>query len=178
MTRLAELTDADAPPAVAAIFDSARATIGMVPNVYRSMAQSPAVLTAFVGMLAAMQAGTLSRALQQQIAVRVAQVDRSTYCLAVNVAMGMHVGLDEGTITAARSGQATDARAAAALQFVSAMLDRQGQIDDAEFTALVAAGFDPADIAEIIANVGLNLFANYFNLAAGTTPDFPTVALD
>lgn len=178
MPRLAELSDAEAATEVTAIFDNARATIGMVPNVYRSMAQSPAVLTAFVGMLAAMQAGTLSRALQQQIAVRVAQVDRSTYCLAVNVAMGLHVGLDEGTITAARTGQATDSRVAAALQFVSAMLAHRGQIDDADFAVLSEAGFTSAEIAEIIGNVGLNLFANYFNLAAGTTPDFPVVALD
>ena len=35
------------------------------------------------------------------------------------------------------------------------------------------AGYDDGQIAEIVANVALNLFTNYFNHVAGTEVDFP-----
>ncbi|MEE8118520.1 MAG: hypothetical protein V3T39_03075 [Gammaproteobacteria bacterium] len=38
-----------------------------------------------------------------------------------------------------------------------------------------AAGFSDAEIIEIIANVSLNIFTNYFNHIAGTEIDFPVV---
>jgi hypothetical protein len=34
-------------------------------------------------------------------------------------------------------------------------------------------GFTDGEITEIIANVVLNIFTNYFNIAAGTEIDFP-----
>ena len=38
---------------------------------------------------------------------------------------------------------------------------------------LRASGFSDGEITEIIANVALNLFTNYFNHVAGTEVDFP-----
>jgi alkylhydroperoxidase family enzyme len=39
--------------------------------------------------------------------------------------------------------------------------------------AVRQAGFSDGEIAEIIANVVLNIFTNYFNIAAGVEIDFP-----
>ncbi len=38
-----------------------------------------------------------------------------------------------------------------------------------------AAGLTDAEITEVIANVALNVFTNYFNLVAKTELDFPQV---
>jgi hypothetical protein len=38
-----------------------------------------------------------------------------------------------------------------------------------------AAGFSDGDIAEIVANVAINIFTNYFNHVARTDVDFPRV---
>lgn len=40
-------------------------------------------------------------------------------------------------------------------------------------SSLRRLGFDDGDIAEIIANVALNIFTNYFNHVAETDIDFP-----
>jgi alkylhydroperoxidase family enzyme len=48
-------------------------------------------------------------------------------------------------------------------------------VTDEEVAKLRKAGFADGEIAEILANIGLTLFTNYFNLVAGTEVDFPEV---
>jgi alkylhydroperoxidase family enzyme len=63
----------------------------------------------------------------------------------------------------------------AALQFVQALVVQRGQVSDQVLAQVRAAGFGDGDIAEIVANVAVNIFTNYFNHVAGTEVDFPLV---
>ena len=49
---------------------------------------------------------------------------------------------------------------------------------DDDFVAIKQAGFNDAEIAEIIAHVALNIFTNYFNSATQVEVDFPPVDLE
>ncbi len=44
-----------------------------------------------------------------------------------------------------------------------------------DLNAIREAGFSDGEVAEIVANVALNVFTNYFNLVAGTEVDLPQV---
>jgi alkylhydroperoxidase family enzyme len=46
-------------------------------------------------------------------------------------------------------------------------------VADGDIDALHAAGFDDGAIAEVVAQVALNVFTNYFNHVARTDIDFP-----
>jgi alkylhydroperoxidase family enzyme len=48
-------------------------------------------------------------------------------------------------------------------------------VTDRDLAAVRAAGFDDGAIAEVVAQVALNIFTNYFNHVAGTDIDFPRV---
>ena len=50
-----------------------------------------------------------------------------------------------------------------------------GEISDEDFRALVKAGFTSEEIVEIVANIALNIFSNYFNSVAQTEVDFPVL---
>jgi len=52
---------------------------------------------------------------------------------------------------------------------------KRGQVSDEDLQAIRDAGFSEEQIAEIAANVALNIFTNYFNNIARTEIDFPTV---
>ena len=65
----------------------------------------------------------------------------------------------------------------AALAFARQVLAKKGQVTEADFEAVRQAGFSAGEIAEIIAHVALNVFTNYFNLAAATDVDFPKISL-
>ena len=53
------------------------------------------------------------------------------------------------------------------------MLDTRGAVAEADLDEVRGAGFDDAAIAEVVANVALHVFTNYFNRMAETDLDFP-----
>ena len=75
-------------------------------------------------------------------------------------------------MAAALQGKAEDASEAAALKFASAVVEKRGRIDDADFKAITDAGFTPGEVSEIVAHVVVNTFSNYFNNVARTEIDF------
>jgi alkylhydroperoxidase family enzyme len=51
----------------------------------------------------------------------------------------------------------------------------RGEVSDVDVQEVREAGFSDGEIGEIVANVALNVFTNYFNIVAGTEIDFPKV---
>ena len=84
MSRIAHLSDEDATPDIAAIFRDARKAMGKVPNLFRVMAQAPAVLDLFWDGKAALADGILPPVMQEQIAITIAAANGCDYCLAAH----------------------------------------------------------------------------------------------
>ena len=156
-------------------FDAIQKQLGVVPNIMRTMAQSPSVLEAYLGFSGALRRGRLPVALHEQIALAVAETNACDYCLSAHTALGLGVGLSNDELAAAREVRAADPKAAAALEFARAVLDRRGDVRDQDLASVRAAGYTDGEIAEIIAHVALNVFTNYFNRAAQADIDFPLV---
>jgi len=156
-------------------FDAVQQQLGVVPNMIRTMAQSPPVLDGYLGFGAALRRGRLPVPLQEQIAVTVAESNLCDYCLSAHTALGRRAGLSDQQLSAAREGRASDPKAEAALVFARAILEHRGGVSDRDFAAVRAAGYSDGEIAEMITHVAVNVFTNYFNRAADTEIDFPAV---
>jgi uncharacterized peroxidase-related enzyme len=157
-------------------FNAIERQLGVVPNMMRTMAQSPRVLEGYLALSGALSRGLLPATLQEQIALAVAETNACNYCLSAHTALGRKAGLSDDQLAASREGRAAEAKANAALQFALAVLEHRGGIGDDELARVRAAGFSDAEIAEIIAHIALNVLTNYFNRAAETEIDFPKVA--
>ena len=157
-------------------FDAIEKQLGVVPNMMRTMAQSPRVLEGYLALSGASGGGLLPATLQEQIALAVAETNACNYCLSAHTALGRRAGLSDDQLAASREGRAAEAKANAALQFALVVLEHRGGVGDDDFARVRAAGFSDAEIAEIIAHVALNVLTNYFNRAADTDIDFPKVA--
>jgi len=149
-----------------------------VSNMTRTMAQSPAALEGYLALARALRDGLLPIRLQEQIALVVAESNESDYCLSAHTAAGRGLGLSNDELVASREGRAFDRRVEAALQFARVTVERRGDVTDQELARVREAGFSDGKIVEIIAHVALNVFTNYFNRAARTDIDFPTVTAD
>jgi uncharacterized peroxidase-related enzyme len=156
-------------------FDAVERQLGVVPNMMRTMAQSPRVLEGYLAFSGALSRGLLPATVQEQIALAVAETNACNYCLSAHTALGRRAGLSDQQLSASREGRAADAKTNAALQFAAAVLEHRGDVSDREFARIRGAGFSDAEIAEIIAHVALNVLTNYFNRAAQTEIDFPVV---
>ena len=176
MSRIAPVDRNTTNDSVRKNFDAVQKQLGTVPNMMRTMAQSPAVLEGYLGFGAALRRGRLPAALQEQIALAVAETNSCDYCLSAHTALGRGAGLSDDQLIASRDARASDPKVAAALQFARAVVERRGDVRDQDLASVRTAGYNDADIAEIIAHVALNVFTNYFNRAADTEIDFPRVA--
>jgi len=156
-------------------FAALQKALGMVPNMPKVMANSPAVLQAWVQFNTALGGAKLSPQIREQIALLTAEANDCTYCLSVHSALSKMIGLNPTQIEAARNAESADPRTRAALHFARAVLDHRGGIAESDINSTRAAGFSEAEIAEIVAAVALNVFTNYFNRAFDTDVDFPRV---
>lgn len=178
MQNLKALEPQSATGKIKELFDAINSKLGMVPNMMRTMGNSPAVLAGYLEFSATLGGGKLGMKTGELIALTVANANSCEYCNAAHSLISEKmVNIDLATINDARSGKSTDPKVAAALVFARTLLEKKGLVTSADVDLLKQVGFDDGEIAEIIAHVALNLFTNYFNNAAKVVVDFPMVEL-
>lgn len=175
MTRIAIPAAIDAAPEAARpLLEAVNKQIGSVPNLFRLVANSPAALEGYLGMSGALAKGRLPAQTRERIALAVAQINACGYCLAAHSFMASKLAkLDDAEIAANRGGRSQDAKADAAVRFAASVATQRGHVSDAEVAAVRAAGYDDAQIVEIVQHVALNTWTNYINEVAQTVIDFP-----
>jgi uncharacterized peroxidase-related enzyme len=177
MPRVPLIDRASAEGASRELLDSVHSTFGVVPNMFRAVANSPAALRSMWGAFGALGGGVLPAKLGEQIAVAVADRNGCGYCLAAHTALGRKAGATIDEMAAAQAGQSADPRTRAALAFALKVVDTRGGVTEADFRQLRDAGFNDEQVVEILAHVALNLFTNYVNVAFAVPVDFPAVKL-
>lgn len=159
--------------ALVPLYAAVKQALGIVPNLMQVTGNSPAALSGYLGLNAALAGGRLPAQLRERIALAVAQDNGCDYCLAAHTLLGGKAGLDPAEIQRARRGGASDPAAAAAVALAIAVNRTHGRIDDQTLAAARRAGLDDAAIVETVANVALNILTNAINNVARTTVDFP-----
>jgi uncharacterized peroxidase-related enzyme len=175
MSRIHQIAPDSATGKAKELLDAVKGKLGLVPNITRAMANSPAVLEGYLGLNGALGKGSLSAKNREQIALAVGQANQCDYCLAGHSAIGKMVGLTPDQILDSRRGTAIDPKSDAVIRFARKLVDERGRVSDADVAEVRAAGLDDGAIAEVVANVALNIFTNYFNHVAETDIDFPKV---
>ena len=124
---------------------------GMVPDMFKVAANSPAAPSSILGHLLR---------LVLKVGEQIADRNNYTYCLATHKGVGRKAGFSSIEIVEAQAGRSTDPRIAAP-----------------DVDAQQVAGLGDEEVVEIIAHVALNLFTDYLNVALDMPVDFPGVKL-
>ncbi len=159
------------------LFEAIRSQLGMVPNFLKVFANSPAALSAFLGLHQIAGAGSLDPQTRERIALTLAQKNSCQYCLSAHTAIGRKAGLTGAEIETNRSGTSQDAKAAVAVKFAHALVEHKGEVTNDELQELRDAGYGESDIVEIITHTGMNFLTNLIAKASRVEIDFPTVEL-
>lgn len=177
MSRIATPADIDAAPEGARpLLAAVKAQLGVAPNMFRLIANSPATLEAHLAFAGALGKGALPAQTRERIALAVAEINGCDYCLSAHTYLGRNLAkLDDAEITANRNGASNDPKADAAVRFAARLVHERGHVSEADLSAVRLAGYSDAQVLEIIAHVTLNTFTNYVNEALKTDIDFPVV---
>ncbi|WP_428028012.1 carboxymuconolactone decarboxylase family protein [Altererythrobacter sp.] len=162
--------------AVSSLFNAIRQKMGGVPNILRTMAQSPAALEAYLGFSGAIGNGRFTAAQSELAALAAAGENSCDYCASAHSALGKMAGLDQPDMQQVIAGGNLDGGDGAIVTLTRQILNQRGVLSDADVEAFYAAGFDEGHLVELIALTALNIFTNYFNHIAATEIDFPVVS--
>lgn len=176
MTRLKALSPEEVTGKAKEMFTAVNNKFGVVPNMVRTMGNSPALLEGYLNFSAALDHGKLGAKTSKLIALTVAESNQCNYCLSIHTYLGINLlKIDAGTLDASRGGNANDAKTQAILTFAKALVRKRGLVNDTDVNAVKATGVTEAEIGEIVGQVALNTLTNYFNNTANTEIDFPLV---
>ncbi len=166
----------DTPEASRPLLAVVKKQLGVVPNMFRLIANSPAALEGYLGLFGALNKGALPAPTRERIALVVAEINGCSYCLSAHTYLGKNVAkLDDAEITANRNGASMDPKADAAVRFAAKVAQERGHVGEDELRAVKLAGYDDSQIIEMVLHVALNTWTNYINEVAKTDIDFPVV---
>lgn len=173
LSTLALLTSQDAPDGSRELLEEAGAQLGMVPNMYAGMANSPGLLSTYrFGYDQFRSTSGFSPAEQEVIFLAISRFNGCTYC------MGAHSTIADGNkvpteITdAVRAGDPIDdARLQELNLFTTAMVDTRGRPSEVELKEFLAAGYTENQVLEIILAIAVKTLSNYSNHALDTPLD-------
>jgi AhpD family alkylhydroperoxidase len=159
-------------PANQALFDQLRKGLGMVPNLYATLAHSEYAL----GNYLAFQNGksSLSAKAREVINLVVSQINACEYCLAAHSAIGRRVGFSDAQILEIRRGGATfDPSLDALARLVRNIASERGHADPALLQDFFNAGWTEGNLVDAIVAIGDKTVTNYLHGTTKVAVDFP-----
>ncbi len=175
MTRLQAIDPQIATGEAKELLDGVQKKLGLVPNVLRTMAHSPAALKTYLAVGDALATGNLDTKSREAIALSVAGANQCDYCASAHTAISKGLKVEDEEISRRLNGTSEDSRLAAALEFANQIVEKRGFVSDDDLQRVREAGHDDEAIVEILANVVANILTNYLNHIADTEIDFPKV---
>ncbi|MFA6219688.1 MAG: carboxymuconolactone decarboxylase family protein [Erythrobacter sp.] len=176
MQRISALPLDTQSEAVAPLFAAIREKMGGVPNIMRTMAQSPAALEGYLGFSGALGNGRFTAAQRELAALAAAGENGCDYCASAHSALGKMAGLDAADMQAVIAGDTPASADGKLVELTRKIVSQRGVLSDADVEDFYAAGFDAGHLVELVAVTALNIFTNYFNHIAATEIDFPVVS--
>ncbi|MFM9874340.1 MAG: carboxymuconolactone decarboxylase family protein [Fimbriimonadaceae bacterium] len=175
MQRINNTTIETATPVSSELLKSVKGQLGMVPNLYAALGNSPTALQVALQNGAAQEHSALTPAFREKIALVVAQTNSCDYCLSAHTTIGKMNGLTEDETIEARRGKSSDHKEQIGLQFAIQLVDNRGNVSNEQVGALKTAGYSDQEILDVANNVLINIYTNYMNHLIGTVVDFPAV---
>jgi uncharacterized peroxidase-related enzyme len=164
------------PAAAQPLLQAVNKMLGVTPNLFRVVANSPAALEGYLGLNGALGKGSLDARTRERIALAVAEINGCDYCLSAHTYLGENLAkLDAAEMAANREGGSRDATADAAVRFAAKVVRARGHVTDADVQTVKDAGYTDGQVIEIVLHVALNTLTNYVNEVAKTEIDFPVV---
>ena len=162
----------DVSPANQALFDSLQKGLGMVPNLYATLAHSNHALATYLALQNA-KSSIVGKA-REVVNLVVSQVNGCQYCLAAHTVIGGMVGFKpEQIIEIRRGGASFDARLDALTKLVKSIATERGHADPALLQAFFDAGWTPENLVDVIVVIGDKTVTNYLHATTQVPVDFP-----
>ena len=172
MTTINVPTRDQVSPANQALFDTLKKGLGMVPNLYATLALSEHALGNYLAFQNAKS--SLNGKAREVINLVVSQVNGCDYCLAAHTAIGAMVGFTPEQIVEIRRGGASfDVKLDVLAKLVKNIAIERGHADPARVQAFFDAGWTQENLVDTIIVIGDKTVTNYCQPKVEMSPVWP-----
>ena len=172
MTTINVPTRDEVSPANQAIFDKLKGSLGVVPNLYATLAYSEHALGSYLAFQNAKS--SISGNAREVVNLVVSQVNGCEYCLAAHTLIGKKSGFTDEQILEIRAGKASfDPKLDALARLVKDITINRGHANQALVEAFFAAGWTKANLVDAIVGIGDKTVTNYLHGTTRVPVDFP-----
>lgn len=178
MTNFTPIEPETATGEAAELLAQVKKALGLTPTMTKVMANSPALLKAYLALSGAIGGGVLPVGVRERLAISTAQLNGCEYCLSAHTYIGANIAkVDTAELAAARKAQSDDQHVAALLQLSNEIAENTGHVSQDALAVARKHGVTDEEIGEVVANLALNVLTNYFNVLADVDNDWPVVSL-
>jgi AhpD family alkylhydroperoxidase len=159
-------------PANQALFANLKKGLGMVPNLYATLAHSENALASYLALQNAKS--SINGKAREVVNLVVSQVNNCEYCLAAHTVIGGMVGFTPSQLLEIRSGSASfDPKLDALAKFTKNVALNRGHADNEVIEAFFAAGWNEENLVDTIVTIGDKTVTNYLHGVMKVAVDFP-----
>jgi uncharacterized peroxidase-related enzyme len=164
----------DADPQAREVLEQTQAKMGMVPNMYGVMANSPAMLQSYAqGYALFREKSGFTPAEQEVVFLTISRENGCHYCMAAHSFVADNISKVPMEVTdAIRNDDAIADRKIAELRdFTRTMVVSRGHPNQDDVSAFVQAGYSESHILDIILAISVKTISNYANHVFDTPVD-------
>jgi AhpD family alkylhydroperoxidase len=158
-------------PANQANFDALQKAIGMVPNLYATIAYSENGLGRYLAYQSAKT--SLSNKEKEAVNLVVSEVNGCIYCQSAHTVLGKMNGFSEEETLLIRGGHATDPKLNALVVLVRDITETKGHPSEASLDAFFASGYNKGNLVDAILQISDKIAMNYLHNLTNIPVDFP-----
>lgn len=161
-----------APAESKIILAEAEKQMGMIPNLYAVMAESPQTIKAYSEMGKIFGQTSFSQIEKNIIWITVSYANKCHYCMSIHSMAAKMYQVPDEIVEALRNNQPlNDSKLETLRQFTALMVEKRGWASDEEINKFLNAGYTKAQILELIVGIAQKTISNYVNHIAATPLD-------
>ncbi|MDN7127935.1 carboxymuconolactone decarboxylase family protein [Pseudidiomarina terrestris] len=153
---------------------SAKEEMGMVPNLFAVMAESPELLEAYQTLDGLFQKSGFNKNEITTVWQTINVFHDCHYCIPAHTAIAKNMGADDEITKSIKAGDdLADDKLQALHQFTKAMLKQRGGVDDDTVSKFLEAGYEHRHVLAVVLGIAHKTMSNYTNHLAETPVDDP-----
>jgi uncharacterized peroxidase-related enzyme len=152
-------------------FDALQKAIGMVPNLYATIAYSEHGLSKYLAYQGART--SLSNKEKEAVNLVVSQVNGCVYCQSAHTVLGKMNGFSDEEVLKLRSGSSSNEKLDALVSLAKDITEHKGHVSQKRLADFFAAGYDKGNLVDVILQVSDKIAMNYLHNLTEIPVDFP-----
>ena len=165
-------TKETAPGGSTPLLGDAEKTFGFIPNLLGVFAESPAALEANLAVWQIFDESSFSPTERQVVELAASRFNECRYCVAAHSVVAGMQQVPADVIEALRNDRPIDDNKLQALRvFTTEVVEARGWVSEDQVGAFLAAGYNKAQVLEVILGITFKTLSNYANHIADTPLD-------